>query len=390
MEQGRAIADWLIAEARLFDDGVAMVEGLGERLAAAGVPLWRLRVAQRFSNPLLTAWGVIWRSDDAPTRDYVMPTALMETSTWIGSPFQYVTERRKPLRRRLRNLDPVTDHDVFHELAAEGGTDYLAVPVEYGDGSVQGMSVVTDHPDGFSDDHIALIEGLRLPLAAAMEPLAVRRSMASLLKTFLGSGPSSAVLAGSVRRGELSAMPAVVMFSDLRDFTAKSNSWSEAALLAALDSYFDIVVAAVQGQGGDVLKFLGDGVLAVFPVAEGADPAVSCSDALAAVRDARSALAVHNQVRRRAGQDPLEFGTALHLGEVAYGNIGSPDRLDFTVIGETVNLASRVEAHCKVLGEPVLCTASLAAFVGGELTSVGVHELRGLAQPVELFKVTDL
>ena len=378
------LTEWLIGEARLSGNGIAIVEELGRRLVEAGVPLWRLRVAQRVSNPLLSAWGVIWRSD-APTEDYVVPTAWLDTQTWIGSPFEHVTETRTSLRKRLRNLDPEKDYHLYHELAAEGGTDFFCLPLEYGDGSVQGTSITTNHPDGFSDEHLSLFEAIRMPLAAAMEPVAMRRSMASLLKTYLGEGPSASVVDGAIRRGELSRMKAVVMFSDLRDFTHKSATWDDATLLDALNQYFDVTVTSVHKHGGDVLKFLGDGVLAVFPILDGTNIPKRCADALAAARQAQDKLDEVNEGRLRAGKEAIKFGTGLHLGTLTYGNIGSADRLDFTVIGETVNVASRIEGLCKVLGRRVLCSSAVAKHMPDTLTSLGLHEVRGVPEPLEVF-----
>lgn len=379
------LIQWLVGDARQLNDGIALVEQLGQRLLDAGVPLWRVRVAQRFANPLITAWGVIWRSDDTPTRDYVVPNEWMETDIWIGSPFEYVTDHRKPLRRRIENLHAQNDHRVFHELLAEGGTDFYAMPLEYGDGSVQGASFVTNTDGGFDEGHIALFEALRHPLAASMEPMAVRRSLGSLLKTYLGAGPSSSVVAGSIHRGELSRMDAVVMFSDLRGFTQKSANWADQALLDALNRYFEIIVDAVQTHHGDVLKFLGDGVLAVFPIEDAISSAMQVANALAAAVEARRALAVYNEEREMVGLERLDFGTALHLGEVAYGNVGAPGRLDFTVIGQAVNVASRVEALTKVLGKPILCTQEIADYMTAGLEPLGKHDVRGLDEPVALF-----
>ena len=381
---GEDLAEWLIGEGRLLGDGIAIAEGFAERLIAAGVPLLRLRIAQRVANPLLAAWGVIWRRDLGRSEDYFVETKLLETSTWIGSPFQHVVQTRASLRKRLTDLRP-DDYVVFHEMAEIGGTDFFAMPLEFGDGSVQGMSFVADGEDGFSEDHISLFERVRHPLAAAMEPVAMRRSTGSLLKTYLGKGPSRAVTAGSIRRGDLSSLHAVVMFSDLRGFTDKSSRWSDRELLDALDGYFDAVVGAVQGHGGDVLKFLGDGILAVFPIKDEAATRASCASALKAAFEAREKLRTLNESRKAAGQEPIDFGSALHLGEVTYGNIGSPDRLDFTVIGETVNLASRIEGLCKTLGEPILCSRSVRDSLASQLRSVGAHEIRGVPDPVQLF-----
>lgn len=378
------VGEWLIREGRLLGDGVAIAEGFADRLIAAGVPLLRLRIAQRIANPLLAAWGVIWRRDLGRSEDYVVPTTLLETSAWIGSPFQRVVQTRASMRKRLNDLRP-DDHSLFHEMAGIGATDFFAMPLEFGDGSIQGMSLVADGERGFEDDHLKLFENVRHPLAAAMEPDAMRRSTRSLLKTYLGNGPAEAVSAGSIRRGDLSTERAVVMFSDLRGFTEKSNRLSDRDLLDALDGYFEVVVDAVKQHQGDVLKFLGDGILAIFPIPDAAAERRCCAQALDAAIQARQSLQELNAARAETGKEALDFGTALHVGEVTYGNIGSPDRLDFTVIGETVNLASRIEGLCKLLGEAVLCSGAMGEYLGSELRSVGAQAIRGVPDPVEVF-----
>jgi adenylate cyclase len=271
------------------------------------------------------------------------------------------------------------DHQVLHEMAAAGGTDYLAVPLEYGDGSVQGVSLVSDGKDGFADSHLELIERLRQPLAAALEPTAMRRSSASLLRTFLGDGPADAVLAGAIKRGDRRHIDAAILFCDLRGFTVMSERLHEADLFAALDRYFEAVVEAVRSGGGDVLKFLGDGVLAIFPV--GASRTDCCRAAIEAVAEARERLAG----AAAADGTPLAFIATLHVGQVVYGNIGSPDRLDFTMLGPAVNLVSRLEGLAKELDRPLLCSAAFAAALDAPLASLGHFALKGVTEPEEVF-----
>ena len=374
------IARWLIAEARLSLAPLELIDRFCRRLVALGVPLWRLRAGQRLANPLASAWGVIWTRDGTGSREYVVPRAALSTAAYHGSPFQHVVEGRRTFRRRLLDLDPERDHEVLHEMAAGGGTDYLAVPLEYGDGSVQGLSLVSDGAAGFAAWHLELIERLRQPLAAALEPTAMRRSSASLLRTFLGEGPADAVLAGAIRRGDRRHIEAAILFSDLRGFTTMSERLGEADLFAALDRYFEAVVEAVHGEGGDVLKFLGDGVLAIFPVETAGSRAAACGAALRAVGHARSRLA-----GATAGGSPLAFIATLHVGQVVYGNIGSPDRLDFTVLGPAVNLVSRLEGLAKELDRPLLCSTAFARELEAPLASLGRFSLKGVAEPQEVF-----
>jgi adenylate cyclase len=373
-------ARWLIAEARLSLAPLELIDRFCRQLVEFGVPLWRLRAGQQLANPLASAWGVIWTRDGSDTHEYVVARTTLSTGAYYGSPFQHVVERRQSFRRRLLDLRE-RDHRVLHEMAAAGGTDYLAVPLEYGDGSVQGLSLVSDGKDGFADSHVELIERLRQPLAAALEPTAMRRSSASLLRTFLGDGPADAVLAGAIKRGDRRHIDAAILFSDLRGFTAMSERLGEADLFAALDRYFEAVVEAVRGGGGDVLKFLGDGVLAIFPVEAAGSRAAACGAALRAIDHARERLVGAAAV----DGTPLVFTATLHVGQVVYGNIGSPDRLDFTVLGRAVNLVSRLEGLAKELARPLLCSAAFAAALDAPLASLGRFALRGVTEPEEVF-----
>ncbi|MDJ0614494.1 MAG: adenylate/guanylate cyclase domain-containing protein [Rhizobiaceae bacterium] len=375
------LSDWLITEARFVTDGVTLVEQLGNRLTDLGVPVWRLRVAQRFANPLLSAWGVIWRPNQ-PVNEYVISQAQMTTDTWIGSPFQYVTERRKSLRKNLQDLKTGIEHHVYYELAGEGGTDFFCLPLEYSDGSAQGMSVVTDSNEGFSERDIAIMTSLRNPLALVMEPLAVRRSLSSLLKTYLGSGPASSVVSGAIHQGDVTRMNAVIMAVDMRDFSKKSKEWPEEKLLNCLGGYFEIIVGSVHDNQGDILKFIGDGVLAVFPITDALTHEQQAQNALHAASSARSRLAKWNE---NNPDMTLDFGMGLHIGEVTYGNVGSSARLDFTVIGDAVNLASRIEGYTKKLQKPVLCSAEFANSSKSTATSLGKFPIRGADRKVELF-----
>ncbi len=383
MSTADELSEWLIGEGRLLSDGVAIGEGYACRLVAAGVPLARVRIGQRLANPLLSAWGVIWTPGG--TTEYSIARATLETGAWEGSPFQQVLADRSMLHKSLVGLDPEKDHSTYHELAAAGGTDFLAMVLEYGDGSAQACSFLTADPGGFAEAHLDLIADTRHALAAAFEPLAMRRSSESLLRTYLGAGPAKAVVDGTILRGEHKVIEAVVLFSDLRDFTARSESWSETALLYALDAYFDAIVQSVHAQGGDVLKFIGDGVLAIFPVESGESRPDRCRAALAAAIGADAGLAALNAERRRDGLEALATGIGLHIGTVTYGNVGSPDRLDFTVIAPTVNIASRVQDLCKPLGESLLFTAPVAEWADTPVRSLGFHPVRGLGKPIEVF-----
>ena len=376
-EDGRDVADWLVAEGRLLTDPVALVDAFCRRLIAAGVPLQRVRIGQSITHPLLSAWGVVWTPDKGG-ESYVIDRKVLATATFVGSPFEAVIRSRELLRRRLAGLG-ADDHAVFHELAEAGSTDYVAVPIVYGNETVQVASFVTGRPGGFTAEEVALLERLRHPLAAAMEPTAMRRSAASLLRTYLGIGPAGRVAEGAIRRGDIVAVEAAILFVDMRGFTALSERLSSAAVLAVLDRYFETVAQAIVDRGGDVLKFMGDGVLAIFPVEQAGGAAAACAAAVGAVRAIRQGLA--------AGTEPVAFAAALHLGPVLYGNIGSPDRLDFTVLGPAVNLTSRLEGLAKQLDRPTVCSEPFRQAWAGAAEPLGAHPIRGLADPQPVFAI---
>ncbi len=375
---------WLISEGRLLGDEVEIVKGYCEGLVQLGVPLARARIAQTYSNPLLSAWGVIWTPHKV--HRYTVGTTILSTDAWHGSPFEYVVTQRRPLRKRLVNLDFEAEHPVYAELAAEGATDFLAIPLEHGNGSVQGTSFTTNAASGFLSEHIRYLEDSRYALAAALEPIAMRESQESLLQTYLGHGPAEEIEQGHINRGEHRTVSAAILFADLRGFTEKAETWPETQLLAMMGDYFEMVVSPIQQMGGDVLKFMGDGILAVFDVEDSAEK--SCRLAAEAAEKSMINLRDYNEDGLRNGREPIEFVIGMDFGKVTFGNIGSPDRLDFTVVGQAVNVASRVQELCKELAENVLMTASVAQYMGDEVQSVGFHSVRGLAEDIEVFKTS--
>jgi adenylate cyclase len=380
------LSHWMITEGRRSGDPVKVVSHFCDGLIDAGIPLWRANIGQRFANPLLIAWGVVWTPEK--TESYDVTHERMLTDGYIGSSFEYIIENRRPLHKNLRDLDPETAHRSYIEYAEQGGTDYYATLLYYGDASLHGCTFATQAEDGFSPEHLSMIEDMLPALSAAMEPITMRKSTRSLLRTYLGDGPSEAVWNGTIRRGERTTLEAVVMFTDLRGFTALSDTASEEDLFEALNGYFDVVVQAVEEMDGDVLKFMGDGILSIFAIPAPADRTHQCHQAVRAAQKALSDLAVLNDKREHANKPKLDIGIGINSGQVSYGNIGSPGRLDFTVLGGAVNVASRIEGLTKSIGQRVLATKAVAETCPEIFETCGLHEVRGLAFPIEVFHLS--
>ena len=379
---------WMINQGRCSGDPVSIASHFCTTLTQAGVPLWRVNIGQRFANPLLIAWGVVWTPEG--TQKYDVTHEIMHTSSYTGSSFEYIMTHRKPLHKSLRGLDADTDHISYLEFAEQGGTDYYASLLHFGDGSIHGCTFVSRDADGFRPEHLQMIEAALPALACALEPITMRNSSRSLLRSYLGDGPSEAVWNGTIKRGERSSIEAVIMFTDLRGFTSMSDTATEDSLLQALNSFFDLIVQSVEDNDGDVLKFMGDGILSIFPTSDGRDRALQCRNAAQAASQAMAGLASLNVARASEGERTLEIGVGLNVGEVSYGNIGSPGRLDFTVLGGAVNVASRIEGLTKSLEQPVLAAAPVAQAAPELFTSSGHYTIRGITGEVELFRPVEL
>jgi class 3 adenylate cyclase len=223
--------------------------------------------------------------------------------------------------------------------------------------------------------------------AAPLAALSARATLTAALEAYLGRRSAARVLAGPLRREVGEIIRAVLLYADLRSFTALSEAEPPAAVIAALGGWFDCIGGAVHAFGGEVLKFIGDGVLAIFPVGE--KPRDACDAALRAVASAKAGMAHLDTTRREQGLPPLSFGVALHLGEILWGNVGAADRLDFTAIGPAVNLVSRLEGLCRPLGRTVLISDAVATETSETLIPLGMHALRGIASPCAVYTVPD-
>jgi adenylate cyclase len=253
------------------------------------------------------------------------------------------------------------------------------------------VSWTTDRPDGFSDGELDALRHVRTALARLVESQSLRRVARNILNAYLGVQSGERVLNGQIKRGDGDEIHAVIWFSDLRDSSLIADSMTRREFLGVLNEFFECTAGAVLASGGEVLRFVGDAVLAIFPVSPARlSAAQACEIAVAAARDAIARLAKLNATRAARGERALAFGIALHLGDVLYGNIGTPKRIEFSVIGAAANEAARIEALCKTLGRSLLVSQAVARYLDGTWRSLGAHALRGVGEPIELFTAPEL
>ena len=385
------ILDWLIGAARRLPDGGAVLRGLGERLVAAGLPLRRASFHIRTLHPQLFGAGFYWQRGSEEVRVFEAQHGIEATALFLQSPMRILFEGAGAVRQRLDLPDADFAFPLFYELRDEGLTDYVALPMTFSDGKIHGTTWSSDRPGGFESGHVAQIEDLLPAYSLLLEIHLNRRIAINILDTYVGHRAGERILAGQITRGSGQTVQAAIWFCDLRGFTALSEAKGRDEVLDCLNRFFDCMAGPVERQGGEILKFMGDAMLAIFPL----ETEQACARALQAAIDARKAMAEHNVERCTGGQEPLGFGIALHVGEVMYGNIGAVDRLDFTVIGPAVNLASRIEALSRVLGPSILVSdafvqsCSGVAAYSGAFQSLGMHRPAGIARPVELFTLPE-
>ncbi|MDP1751436.1 MAG: adenylate/guanylate cyclase domain-containing protein [Reyranella sp.] len=379
---------WLQHEGRLIKTPAAFIEQLMNRVLAVGIPLWRMYVGLQLVHPQLQAMGYLWRRGE-PVESVARAYGVQFTSAYIGSPLQEVREQGHPVRYRL---DALTDkhHLVLHEVRQGGGTDYFSLPMRIRrDGPMPVVAFATDRKAGFSDADIDDLTRL-VDMMGAVTEMHIEESVAqTVANTYLGRQVGQRILNGAIRRGDGEEIRAVLWFSDLRDFTGLNERLQPNEVLELLNNYFQLVGNALAAHGGEILKFIGDGVMAYFPAEDALFLPMVTANALNAARQVIGDIEAANEARAAGGAEPLRFGIGLHVGAVTFGNVGTEDRLDFTVIGSAVNRASRLEGLTKALGVQVCASADFNEVCMQPMKSLGTHRLRGVPKPVEIFTLPD-
>jgi len=386
------LAAW-IAEAGLAGESeTAMVSGFCARAVASGLPLGRAAVFIDTLHPIHEGLTFNWQAADGETtlREYGSSREGEGLERWLRSPFYQLLQSGEPLLRRRIGPGSEAEFPVLADLASSM-TDFVAMIHRFtAEGVIGDMDCVysswaTNAPDGFSDTDIEDLKRLMPLLALAVKSASLTRIARTLVETYLGRDAGQRVLAGGIVRGIADRIEAVLWFSDLRGYTRITDTSAPEQIIPLLNDYADAIISAIHAKGGDVLKLIGDGTLAIFTAA---DREAACLAALAAATAVRRRVDELN--RRRSAETLPTTGVylALHFGEVFYGNIGSKERLDFTVVGPAVNEVSRIAALCRSIEQPVLLSATFAAASGSarnRLVSVGRYALRGVSVPQELF-----
>lgn len=380
------------------------MDGFCRRLYEAGLPMKRVQMGMYTLHPRYGSHTFVWRPTSAEVEYTPRERSILGGDIYLRSPVHHM--RANGLLKYRRRIgggagSGQEDFPIFAEFRAEGLTDYAAFIVPYrpegaepasGRGQFEGgidgifFSCATDRAEGFDEEQLAQLTALLPYLALAVKARLTYDVANTVLATYLGEDAGRRVFNGTIQRGSAEAISAVIWFADLRGFTRQADRLPPALLIETLNDHLEAVAAPLQARGGQVLKFMGDGLLGTFDLT-GRETGDVCRLALEAAAVLRAGFADFTAARTAAGKPVMGFGLALHLGEVLYGNIGASDRLDFTVIGPAVNEASRIQALCRPLERNILVSASFAAAAGPQapLEPLGFHALRGVREPQELF-----
>lgn len=381
------IREWLIDGARSSPNPPDMIDSLCRRLIEAGIPLFRVAFYMRTLHPDIFGRNFIWRPDE-PIHVGTADHSIQDTPQFQASPIMIVAREGREIRARVGDPDAAR-WPIVEDLRAEGVTDYIALPIRFIDGSAHTTSWTTKQAGGFTDEQLDALRSIIAPLSRLAEVIGLRRVATTLLDTYVGNRAGEKILGGQIRRGHTESMNAAIWLSDLRGFTALSDRLPPETVVDILNTYFDCQVAAIKACGGEVLKYMGDGLLAVFPIDEYVgDSREVCAGVLQAARETRAGV----EEMRYAIGDTIErfrFGVALHVGPILYGNIGGGSRLDFTCIGPAVNLAARLEKLTGRLGRTIVASEGFAGICSGDWRDLGEFPIAGFARAQRVYGLLD-
>jgi adenylate cyclase len=377
---------WLEGPGRRLIETEAFVEALGEQLVEIGLPIDRITTGIPMLHPQIASSSVVWEPARLAHERQWQMTSLTR-SMYERSPLYVVYRGDGPVRAHVTPQAQSGEYPIVSDLREEGFSDYIALPAPFSDGTIKAMTFATRQEGGFKDAEVAALQVLMPHFAYLLEIQTLRRTARVLLDTYVGRISGQRVLQGQIKRGQGEDLRAIIWFSDLRGFTELSDALPNEALIALLNDYFGALTRAVEQQQGETLKFIGDAMLAIYPIATASSGRKAAQRALASARAAQARIAEINLGRRAADQAIIHWGLALHVGEVHYGNIGGETRLDFTVIGPAVNLAARLQSLSARLGEGCVISSDFAALLRdrSELRDLGTHALKGIADERQVF-----
>ncbi|WP_162914031.1 adenylate/guanylate cyclase domain-containing protein [Taklimakanibacter lacteus] len=375
--------DWLVATAVGDKTLPDLHRELCEKLVDLGIPLWRSSLGLELLNPEIEGSQFRWVAYEVKT--LVMPRGY-DTGEYTNSPAKIVDDTRKSYRRKLDK--PADDMPLLEELRQSGATDYFITPFPFIDQQrTAHISFATQKQGGFSEDEIADLTRASLLFSPYAERRVLKKITFDLLTTYVGRRSAAKVYDGAIDRGKAEIITATILIADLRGFTRYSDTHQIDNVLSTLNDFFDALVEAIEPHGGEVLKFIGDAVLAIFPA--GDKQQLPCGPAIAAALDTRRKIAKLNEERAKAGRTLLRFGLALNVGEIAYGNIGSRTRLDFTAIGPAINHTSRLLEVAKRRNRDIVVSESFVRAAGSEFPNLGYHSLRDVAGEQQVFYIAE-
>ncbi len=385
-DETHPVIRWLMTDARKRADSSEFLDAFAHELRASGVDVARITTGVPILHPQIFSFSGLWELGQGTT-ERLFRTEPGVAAILSNSPIGIAYEGGGPVRCDLTAPAREGEFPILEDLRRDGYTDYIVHSVPFADGSHKALSLATRRPGGFEADELKLFEAMIAAVAFNLEVQALRRTARTLLDTYVGQQSGGRVLEGQIQRGTGETIRAVIWLCDLRGFTNLSEALSRDALIDLLNCYFGPMCDAVASQGGEILKFIGDAMLAIFPI--GDDAAKTCKAALIAAARAQGSLMEENERRGNTGRPRIEYGLALHLGDVMYGNIGSDTRLDFTVIGPAVNLTARIELMCRQLGRQLLLSADFVRAGGVAAQSVGTFSLKGVGADQEIFAPID-
>ena len=384
-------AEWLMAQALNDTDLEAVVRGCCERLHAAGVPIARVQCSFSMLHPLYRGIGYTWRRGQGLQVDAYRhtPQGSAQPERYTKSPYYHLKRHGLDHMRRRLDTGGAIEFPIFDDLRKEGLTDYLAFATAFETGKAQGMmgSWSTDQRGGFSDGEIEALLGIQNSLAVACK-MAARSGVAkSALATYLGTQAGERVLSGQIKRGDGETTRAAIVWGDLRNSTEMADKLGRQSYIDSLNGFFDATAGAVADAGGEILSFIGDGFLAIFPSGRNQkESSEACKLALSAALEATHRMAEHNRQRAERDEAALGYGLSLHIGNVMFGNVGLAERLSFSVFGSTVNEVARLESLTKKYTTPIVASEEFTNYCGGEWEALGSESLRGVNAPMAVFR----